>query len=72
MSVEELEREAMKLPADERERLAVRLLSSVDRGLAFESDWAEETHRRVQQVREQRVDSVPGDDVFGEATDRLK
>jgi len=41
MSVEELEREALKLPPLERELLAARLRSSVESRLAFEAEWIE-------------------------------
>jgi putative addiction module component (TIGR02574 family) len=72
MSIEQLENEAMKLPPEERERLGVKLLSSVDRGLDFEAEWAEEVDRRIQGLEDGSAKSIPGDDVFREALDRLK
>lgn len=72
MSIEELEVEAMKLPPEERERLAEKLLSSVDAGLAYEAEWAEETDRRVEETRNGSVEPVPGDEVFRRALERLE
>lgn len=72
MSIQELEVEAMKLPPEERERLAEKLLSSVDADLAFESEWAAEADRRVEEVRSGLVKPVSGDEVFRRALERLK
>lgn len=72
MSMEQLEHEAMKLPPEERERLAMKLLSSIDRGLDFEAEWAEEIDRRIQGLEDGSAKSIPGDDVFREALDRLQ
>lgn len=72
MSVEELEREALKLSSDERERLALSLLSSIHGELEYEFEWAEEADRRVLDIREGRVDTIPAEEVFREVLDRLK
>ncbi len=72
MSVEELEREALKLSADERERLALSILSSLQGELEYEAEWAEEAKRRAMEIREGRVETIPADQVFREALDRLK
>ena len=72
VSIEELEIEAMRLPPEERERLAEKLLSSVDPGLAFEEEWAKETDRRVGEIQDGSVEPVPGDDVLRAALDRLE
>lgn len=72
MSVEELEREALKLSADDRERLALLILSSIQGELEYEAEWAAEADRRAMEIREGRVDTIPGDQVFREALDRLK
>lgn len=72
MSVEELEREALKLSADERERLALLLLSSIRGELEYEAEWADEADRRAREIRERHVDTIPADQVFREALDRLK
>jgi putative addiction module component (TIGR02574 family) len=72
MSVDELEKEALKLSPDERERLALSLLSSIHGELEYEVEWAEEVDRRAREIKEGRVELIPGDQVFREALDRLK
>ncbi len=72
MSLEELEAEALKLPPDQRERLAEKLLSSVDPGLQYEPEWAAEADRRVQEIREGSVQPLPADEVLGAARKRLE
>ena len=59
MSIEELEAEALKLPSEQRERLAEKLLSSIDTGLEYEAEWAAEADRRVQEVRDGAVKTIP-------------
>jgi hypothetical protein len=58
--------------AEERELLAARLLSSVASRLEFAAEWIEEVERRTRQLDEGTVETVPGDQVFREALDRLK
>ena len=72
MSVDELEAEALKLPPVERERLAMKLLSSVGARLEFEAEWIEEVQRRARELDEGRVETIPADQVIREALDRLK
>ncbi len=72
MSLEELEAEALKLPPEQRERLAEKLLSSVDPGLQHEAEWAAEADRRVQQLREGSVQSVDAEEVLRAARKRLE
>jgi putative addiction module component (TIGR02574 family) len=72
VSVEELEREALKLPADEREQLAMALLTSLRSELKYEAEWAAEADRRAMEIREGRVETIPADDVFRKALDRLR
>jgi putative addiction module component (TIGR02574 family) len=72
MSAEELETEALKLPADERERLAIRLLSNVESRLEFEAEWIEEVERRARELDEGAVETIPADQVIRDALDRLR
>jgi hypothetical protein len=72
MSVEELVAEALKLAPEERERLAMTLLSSVGSRLEFEAEWIEEVERRAREIDEGAVETIPGDQVIREALDRLK
>ncbi|MEW5928936.1 MAG: addiction module protein [Gemmatimonadota bacterium] len=72
MSIDELEAQAMMLSPEERLSLGERLLSSVDTGLQFEAEWAEEADRRVEEMRSGAVEMIPGDDVFRRALGRLR
>jgi putative addiction module component (TIGR02574 family) len=72
MSIEELETAALKLTPAERELLAVRLLSSVESRLEFETEWVEEIKRRTRELDEGIVETIPADQVIREALDRLK
>ncbi len=72
MSVEELVAEALKLAPEEREQLAMMLLSSVESRLEFEAEWIEEIERRAREIDEGLVETIPGDQVIREALDRLK
>ncbi|MFO7903729.1 MAG: addiction module protein [Pirellulaceae bacterium] len=72
MSIEQLEAEAMKLPAEERERLGEKLLGSVPATLDFEAEWAEEVDRRVAEIRSGAVKPVSSEDMFREALESLE
>ncbi len=72
MSVDELEAEALKLSADDRERLAILLLSSVESKLEFEAEWIEEVERRAREIDKGVVETIPADQVLRKALDRLK
>jgi hypothetical protein len=72
MSFEELLAEALKLTPEERERLAMTLLSSMESRLEFEAEWIEEIEHRAREFDEGLVETIPGDQVIREALDRLK
>lgn len=72
MSVDELATEALKLSAEDRERLAFAILSSIQGELEYESEWAKEAQRRLEQLENGSVDAIPAEDVFREARERLK
>lgn len=72
MSIQELETQALKLPPLDRERLAMKLLSSVESRLEFEAEWIEEVERRAREIDEGTVETIPADQVIREALDRLK
>jgi putative addiction module component (TIGR02574 family) len=65
-SLEELEAEALNLPRPERARLAEVLISSLDEDAAIEEAWREEIRRRVSELREGSVETVPAEEVFQE------
>ncbi len=67
-----LEAKAMKLSPEERERLAEKLLGSVDTPLEFEDEWADESDRRIEEMLDGTVKAVPGDEVLRAALDQLR
>jgi putative addiction module component (TIGR02574 family) len=76
-TVEELEKELLALPRDERARLAHELLLSLDEAEAdlspeeWEAAWAEEIQRRERDLREGRTRSLPADDVIRELKEKV-
>lgn len=72
MSTEDLIEEAVSLPADIRLRLVERLLESLNPTREeVDKFWAVEAERRVAQIENGEVDTVPGDEVFSKIRDRL-
>jgi putative addiction module component (TIGR02574 family) len=69
-SVEELEKELMSLPHDDRARLAHELLASLHEEEAqlspeeWEAAWLAEVRRRERDLREGRARSLPADEVM--------
>ncbi|HEX8273533.1 MAG TPA: addiction module protein [Longimicrobiaceae bacterium] len=70
-TVDQLENAALELPDDERAHLIERLLASFEGHTAFEQEWSEEIHRRLDEYEAGGAESVPGDEVFAEARRRL-
>jgi putative addiction module component (TIGR02574 family) len=68
MSLEELEKEAMQLPAASRALLADKLVESLDSAEIDEIQklWAAEAIRRRDEVRSGRVKPIPGEQVVAE------
>ena len=69
-SLPDVEKEALRLPAEDRARLAVRLLSSLE-GTAespeeIEKLWIAEADRRFQELRDGVVQGISARDVFAE------
>ena len=71
-SIEELEKELLALPQEERARLAHELLVSLDEEEAklspeeWEAAWIEEVRRREQDLREGRSQAYPAEEVMRE------
>ncbi len=75
--LEQLEAEALDLPASERARLAQRLLASLDDEEAedpqeVERAWEEEIRRRLQAYHAGEVKTIPASEVLAKARARLR
>ena len=69
-SLPEIEKNALQLSAEDRARLAVRLLSSLEETTEspeeIEKLWIAEAERRFQELRDGVVEGIPAQDVFAE------
>jgi putative addiction module component (TIGR02574 family) len=69
-SLPEIEKNALQLSAEDRARLAVRLLSSLEETTEsseeIEKLWIAEAERRFQELRDGVVHGIPARDVFAE------
>jgi len=71
MRIETLYDEALKLPDDEREELASRLLSSVQPEPDYDRAWNDELERRIRRVRQDSASLVDAADVLRDAKRRI-
>ena len=73
---QELLREALALPADERADVAAQLLASLDEGedepADVEAAWAAEIERRARRVLAGQSDGIPWEDVRKRAETQLR
>ena len=69
-SLPEIEKNALQLSAEDRARLAVRLLSSLEETTEspeeIEKFWIAEAERRFQELRDGVVRGIPAREVFAE------
>lgn len=71
-SIADIEKELMALPQEDRARVALDLIRSLDKDEEtltreeWEAAWLEEIQRREADVREGRVELVDGDQVMAE------
>ena len=69
-SLPEIEKNALQLSAEDRARLAVRLLSSLEETTEspeeIEKLWIAEAERRFQELRDGVLQGIPAQDVFAE------
>jgi putative addiction module component (TIGR02574 family) len=69
-SLAEIEKDALGLPPEDRARLAVRLLSSLEGPTEspeeIEKLWIKEAERRFQELRDGVVQGIPAGEVFVE------
>jgi putative addiction module component (TIGR02574 family) len=70
--VEVLEAEAMKLTAEERARLADRLIASLSEDAQVEEAWAVEVERRIAEIEAGRATVIPAAEAIARARDALK
>jgi hypothetical protein len=74
MTQKEIEKQLLKLDSRSRARIAKRLLHSLD-SLSDEDNerlWAEEAHRRHQEILTKKAKLRPSDEVLREARLRLR
>ena len=69
-----LEAKALKLPPDQRARLAERLISSLDQSSDPDSEqvWIREAERRLEELESGRVQAVPAERVIENARSSLR
>lgn len=69
-----LEAQALKLPAEQRARLAERLISSLDQVTDADSEqlWVREAERRLDEIESNQVEPVPADRVIEKARSSLR
>ena len=65
--LDELEAQALKLPAEERAELVDRLISSLFEDHEIESAWATEVEHRTEALESGRVNSVSADGAIARA-----
>ena len=73
LTIEQLESEALKLPASSRADLAEKLVVSLHAAedADHRREWAEEIQRRLEDVRMGRIETIPGGQVFAEIRQML-
>jgi putative addiction module component (TIGR02574 family) len=74
MTLEQLAKQAMTLPAESRARLADILVDSLDAEELGTIDrlWIAEAKRRRDEVRTGRVETIPGDEALRQVRDSLR
>lgn len=77
MTIEQLERQLLELPANERARIAKRLIESLDHPAdevdeaAVETAWKVEIERRIEQMDRGEVEMIPAEEVFARIGERF-
>ena len=70
--IDVLEAEAMKLSAEERARLADRLIASLSADAGVEEAWAIEVERRIAEIEAGRAPVISAVDAVARARDALR
>ena len=70
----QIEQDALHLPQEDRARLALRLLESLDDEFTADADklWADEVSRRAREIDERKVDLVSAETLEERVSTRLK
>jgi putative addiction module component (TIGR02574 family) len=70
----QIEEDALHLPQEDRARLALRLLESLDEEFTTDADklWANEVSRRAQEIDEGKVDLISAEKLEERVNARLK
>jgi putative addiction module component (TIGR02574 family) len=75
-SLAEIEDDALRLPPEDRARLAVDLLASLEESVEspeeVEKLWLAEAERRFQELREGVVQGIPAREVFAQLRAKLR
>lgn len=64
MTTEQIEVELMKLPLEERARIAERLVASLDEDAEIEAAWIAEVRRRDEELVSGAVKAIPLEDAL--------
>ncbi len=70
--LESLEAQALKLSAEERARLADRLITSIFEDHEIESAWAAEVERRIEEIENGRAKLIPAAESITRARAAIK
>lgn len=68
----DLEAQVLALPAEDRIRLADRLIASVFEEEDIETAWSVEVERRIKEIEAGRVSLIPGSEAIARARDAIK
>jgi len=75
-SLPDLEKDALALSPEDRARLAVRLISSLEESMEspeeIETLWIAEAERRFQELRDGLVQGIPAREVFAELRNKKR
>jgi len=75
-SLADIEDDALRLPPEDRARLAVQLLASLEESVEspeeIEKLWLAEAERRFEELRNGTVQGIPAHEVFARARAKLR
>ena len=69
---EQIEAEARRLPPEERALLVEELILSLDDEAEIDRAWAVEVRRRLEQLRNGQVETIPAEKVLAELEELLE